>query len=105
LLAALGLFVAGAAVSVGRGIQELISPEPASDFVVGYAVLAVALVLEAISFRQSIRQAKPEAAALHRDLIEHVLATSDPTLRAVVAEDAAALTGVLIAAAGWPPIS
>jgi divalent metal cation (Fe/Co/Zn/Cd) transporter len=87
-------------VSVGRGIQELISPEPASDFVVGYAVLAVALVLEAISFRQSIRQAKPEAAALHRDLIEHVLATSDPTLRAVVAEDAAALTGVLIAAAG-----
>jgi Co/Zn/Cd efflux system component len=36
---------------------------------------------------------------MQRDLIEHVLATSDPTLRAVFAEDAAALTGLLIAAA------
>jgi divalent metal cation (Fe/Co/Zn/Cd) transporter len=35
-----------------------------------------------------------------RDLIEHVLATSDPTLRAVFAEDSAALAGLLIAAAG-----
>ena len=42
---------------------------------------------------------------MHRDLIEHVLATSDPTLRAVFAEDAAALVGLVIAAAGWPPTS
>jgi cation diffusion facilitator family transporter len=41
LLAALGLFVAGAAVSVTHGIQELITPEPATDFVVGYVVLAL----------------------------------------------------------------
>ena len=53
LFAALGLFVAGATVSVTHGIQEL---------------------------------------------IEHVLATSDPTLRAVFAEDSAALAGLLIAA-------
>ena len=63
-------------------------------------VLAVSFVLEGISFRQSIRQAKPEAASLDRDLIEHVLATSDPTLRAVFAEDAAALVGLVIAAVG-----
>ena len=50
LLAALGLFVAGAAVSVTHGIQELITPEPATDFVVGYVVLALAFVLEGISF-------------------------------------------------------
>ena len=41
LLAALGLFVAGAAVSVTHGIQELIKHEPATDFVVGYVVLAL----------------------------------------------------------------
>jgi cation diffusion facilitator family transporter len=100
LFAALGLFVAGAAVSVTHGIQELIHPEPASHFAVGYVVLAVSFVLEGISFLQSIRQAKPEAESVQRDLIEHVLATSDPTLRAVFAEDAAALIGLVIATAG-----
>jgi cation diffusion facilitator family transporter len=100
LVAALGLFVAGAAVSITHGIEELAHPEPAEEFLVGYIVLAVSFVLEGISFAQSLRQAKPEAAALHRDVIEHVLATSDPTLRAVFAEDAAALVGLVIAAAG-----
>lgn len=100
LFAALGLFLAGAAVSITHGVQELITPEPASDFVVGYIVLAVCFILEGISFGQSIRQAKPEAESMQRDLIEHVLATSDPTLRAVFAEDAAALVGLIIAAAG-----
>jgi len=57
-------------------------------------------VLEGISFLQSVRQARPEAESFQRDLIEHVLATSDPTLRAVFAEDSAALVGLVIAAAG-----
>jgi cation diffusion facilitator family transporter len=98
LLAAVGLLVAGAAVSVTRGVQELLVPEPASDFVVGYVVLAVSFALEGVSFARSVRQAKSEALSLQRDLIAHVMATSDPTLRAVFAEDAAALIGVVIAA-------
>jgi cation diffusion facilitator family transporter len=100
LFAALGLFVAGSAVSITHGVQELINPEPASDYLIGYLVLALSFVLEGISFSQSIRQARPEAASFDRDLIEHVMATSDPTLRAVFFEDAAALTGLVIAAAG-----
>ena len=100
LFAALGLFVAGAAVSVTHGVQELISPEPASDFVVGYVVLAVSFVLEGVSLLQSLRQVRHEAEAFDRDVIEHVLATSDPTLRAVFAEDSAALIGLVIATAG-----
>ena len=99
LFAALGLFVAGATVSVTHGIQELLKPEPAGQFVTGYIVLAVSFVLEGVSFLQSVRQARPEAESMQRDLIEHVLATSDPTLRAVFAEDSAALAGLLIAAA------
>jgi cation diffusion facilitator family transporter len=100
LFAALGLFVAGAAVSVTHGIQELVDPAPAGDFVVGYVVLGLSFVLEGVSFLQSVRQARPVAQALQRDLIEHVLATSDTTLRAVFAEDAAALVGLVVAAAG-----
>ena len=100
LLAALGLFVAGAAVSVTHGVQELIRPEPATDFLVGYIVLAVSFVLEGISFLRSVGQARPAAELLERDLIEQVMATSDPTLRAVFVEDAAALLGLVIAAVG-----
>jgi cation diffusion facilitator family transporter len=100
LLAALGLFVAGAAVSVTHGIQELITPEPATDFVVGYAVLALSFVLEGISLLRSVRQARPTAELFGRDVIEEVMATSDPTLRAVFFEDSAALVGLVIAAAG-----
>ena len=100
LFAALGVFVAGAAVSVTHGIQELIHPEPAERFIVGYVVLALSFVLEGISFLQSVRQARSEAKPFDRDLIEHVMATSDPTLRGVFAEDSAALIGLVIAAAG-----
>jgi hypothetical protein len=77
LLAALGLFVAGAAVSVTHGIQELITPEPATDFVVGYVVLALSFLLEGFSFLRSVRQARPTAELFGRDIIEEVMATSD----------------------------
>jgi cation diffusion facilitator family transporter len=98
LFAALGLFVAGAAVSIFRGAQELIHPRPSENLVAGYVVLAIAFVLEGASFLQAMRQARPEARSLDRDVLEHVLRTSDPTLRAVVAEDSAALVGIVVAA-------
>jgi hypothetical protein len=63
-------------------------------------VVAVSFVLEGVSFLRSVRQAKPAARLMERDLIEQVMATSDPTLRAVFAEDSAALIGPVIAAAG-----
>ncbi|QCQ92605.1 cation diffusion facilitator family transporter [Rhodococcus sp. SGAir0479] len=100
LFAALGLFAVGAGVSITHGIQELAHPQPASDFGVAYTVLGIAFVLEAISFRQAFRQLRGEANAVHRDVLEHALLTSDPTVRAVFAEDAAALIGLVIAFGG-----
>jgi cation diffusion facilitator family transporter len=102
LLAAVGLFVAGASVSVWHGVSELIRGEPADgrDYAVAYAVLAVAFVLEGISFSRVVRQLRAEAHHFDRDLLTHALETSDPTVRAVFAEDAAALIGVVIATAG-----
>lgn len=100
LFAALGLFLAGGAASITHGINALRAPTAADDFTVGFIVLGVSFVLEGISFLRSVHQAAPEAEALQRDLIDHVIVTSDPTLRAVFAEDAAALIGLIIAAAG-----
>jgi cation diffusion facilitator family transporter len=100
LFAALGLFLAGGAASITHGVNELRAPTAADDFTLGFVVLGLSFVLEGVSFLRSVRQAAPEAEALERDLIHHVVVTSDPTLRAVFAEDAAALIGLVIAAGG-----
>jgi len=100
LFAAFGLFTVGAVVSVLRGISELFSNEPAESPLVAYLVLAVAFVLEGVSFLRSVKQLRGTAAAAEQDVLEHVLATSDPTVRAVFFEDAAALVGLVFAAAG-----
>ena len=99
LLAAVGLFVVGASVSIWHGVSELIGGEQASgrDYLLAYAVLAISFVLEGISFLQAFRQLRGEAHRLERDLFTHALETSDPTVRGVFAEDAAALLGIVIA--------
>ncbi|MEJ7708009.1 MAG: cation transporter [Nocardioidaceae bacterium] len=100
MFAALGLFTVGAVVSVWNGVTKLLEPGEEASYTWAYVVLAVAFVLEGISFMQAFRQARREAHRLERDVLEHALATSDPTLRAVFAEDAAALIGLIIAALG-----
>ena len=100
LFAAIGLFAVGAGVSIAHGFSELAHPEPASDFGIAYAVLGVSAVLEGASFFQASRQAKRAAAQRDKDVFEHVLETSDPTVRAVFFEDLAALVGIAIAFAG-----
>lgn len=100
MFAALGLFVAGGAVSIYRGIVQLTAESVKTDFTIAYVVLAIAFCFEGISFAQAFRQTRGEAQDLGRDVLGHALATSDPTLRAVLAEDSAALLGLLIAAAG-----
>jgi cation diffusion facilitator family transporter len=100
MFAALGLFTAGAVVSVWNGVSKLLESGDETSYLWAYVVLAVAFVLEGTSFAQAYRQTRGEAQRLHRDVFEHALATSDPTLRAVFAEDLAALVGLVIAAAG-----
>ena len=100
MFAAFGLFTAGAVVSIWHGIQELLKPEEASNYLVAYVVLAIAFVLEGISFIQAMTQARRMAAVRDRSVPSFVLNTSNPTLRAVFAEDAAALIGIAIATAG-----
>jgi cation diffusion facilitator family transporter len=100
MFAALGLFAAGAAVSVWHGISSLFAESEETSYFWAYVVLGIAFVLEGISFAQAFRQTRREATRFERDVLEHALATSDPTLRAVFAEDAAALIGLVIAGLG-----
>lgn len=98
LFAAVGLFTIGAVLSIATGVQELLDPEPVTDYLVGYVVLAVAAVLESASLTQSLRQVRRDSAGLDRDAVDYVLNGSDATLRAVVFEDVAALVGLALAA-------
>lgn len=97
LFAAVGLFTAGAVVSIMHGVSELGSNEREADYAIAYAVLAVSFVFEGISFLQSYRQAHALAGERGTGTFAHILNTSNPTLRAVFAEDSAALIGLLIA--------
>ena len=101
LLAAVGLFMVGAAVSIWHGISDLLhEPGGHENYLIAYIVLGIALLFEGASFLQATRQLHDEARTYDRDLLEHALATSDPTTRAVFAEDSAALIGLVIALSG-----
>ena len=100
LIAAFGIFTAGAVVSIWHGIQELLDPEEATDYGIAYLVLAVAFVLEGISFSQAFRTARSGGVRRGLNPFEFAFTSSNATLRAVFAEDAAALIGLLIAFVG-----
>ena len=97
LIAALGVFVAGAAFSLREGIDELIHPSATSSFAVAYVVLAISTVLDLVSFRQSAGQLVRRARRYHREFLEESRVTSDPSLRAVFVEDAVSVSGDVIA--------
>ncbi|MDX6327272.1 MAG: hypothetical protein QOK15_3626 [Nocardioidaceae bacterium] len=100
MLAALGLFTAGAVVSVWHGVTMLFATSEDTSYKWAYIVLAVAFVFEGTSFSQAFRQTRREAKRYDREILDHALRTSDPTLRAVFAEDSAALIGLVIAGLG-----
>ena len=100
LVAAFGLFSAGAVVSVWHGITELTAPSEEPSYAINYLVLGVAFVLEGISFLQATRQVHGAARRFGLHPLRFVARTSNPTLRAVFFEDFAALLGILLAGGG-----
>lgn len=99
MFAAVGLFAAGSMVSIWHGITTW-GERGGADYLVNYVVLGLAFVLEGISFRQAVKQTRGEATRWGLRPATFLYRTSNPTLRAVFLEDAAALTGILLAAAG-----
>jgi cation diffusion facilitator family transporter len=100
MFAAFGLFTVGAVVSIYHGIQELSSVEEETNYLVNYIVLGLSFVLEGTSFLQAFRQARGTAKKRRVPVLKSVLGSSNSTLRAVFAEDSAALVGLAIAFLG-----
>ncbi|GAA3098029.1 cation diffusion facilitator family transporter [Streptomyces rectiviolaceus] len=100
MLAAVATFVGGAVFSIYDGIHTLVAGEELGDPLISYIVLAVAFLLEGYSLRTGVRQARGEAARFETSFGRYLRYTPDTAVKAVVLEDAAALTGLVLAVGG-----
>jgi cation diffusion facilitator family transporter len=99
-LAAIFSFLIGGCVSIGLAIRELLVGGAVERYLVAWIVLGVAFVADGASLLQGLAQARREAGLWGESTATFLRQTSDPTLRAIVVEDAAALAGVALAAGG-----
>jgi cation diffusion facilitator family transporter len=97
LLAAIGIFVVGGAVSIWDGVRALLNPPELDAFWVGVAVLVVALVLDGISRVVAVRQLRVQAARREVSLSELLRESPDPTVVTVYFEDTVDVLGALLA--------
>ncbi len=99
LLAAIGMFVVGGAVSIWDGIHALLHPPELETFWVGVAVLVIALVLDGTSRTVAVRQLRTQAARRRQSVRELLRESADPTVVTVYFEDTIDVLGALLALA------
>jgi cation diffusion facilitator family transporter len=98
LIVAVLIFGVGGGISVYEGVLHMLNPEPLRDPHWNYIVLGCAALFEGISFGIALRQFLREKGETRFWTALH--ATKNPTIVTVLAEDAAALGGLLFAAMG-----
>jgi cation diffusion facilitator family transporter len=99
-LAALFSFLIGGCVSIGLAVHQLVGNVSVDQFLIGWIVLAVAFAADGTSLVVSLAASTREAALWGQPTVRFLRQTSDPTLRALVVEDSAALIGVVLAGGG-----
>jgi cation diffusion facilitator family transporter len=101
LIAAVAIFVSGAAFSFWEGMRTIVGAnEPLRHAWVNYAVLLVAFILEGTSFVRAARHTREEADQRQRSAQSYIRDPDDPTIKSVLFEDSAALIGIVIATVG-----
>lgn len=92
---AIVLFTLGGVFSVIEGIEKIGNPHEIDQPSWAIGILLVALVLEGLSFRTALAEARPLRKGM--SLVRFVHKTKSPELPVVILEDAAALFGLIIA--------
>jgi cation diffusion facilitator family transporter len=101
LLAAVFIFVSGAVFSLFEGLRTLLGgPGEEASFLISYLVLAFSLLAEGSSLLRAISQVRNEARQAGVPLMQYLRDSNDPTVRTVLYEDSAAVTGVVLALIG-----
>lgn len=99
LLAAFGIFIAGAGFSVFEGLLAF-RRGGGGSVAPAYAVLAISLLAEGTSLTRAYRQVRAEARQRRSAVLDHVRQSPDTTVKAALFEDTAAIAGLVLAAAG-----
>jgi cation diffusion facilitator family transporter len=99
LLAAVGMFIIGGAVSIWEGVNALIDPRELEAFWAGVIVLVIAIVLDSVSRVVALRQLRREAGERGITIRELLRESPDPTVVTVYLEDSIDVLGAALALA------
>ena len=100
LMAAVMIFVGGAIFSIVQGALVFRGGHVDHDLRAGFVVLAIALVAESIALGRAVRQTRRQARDANKPVVQYVRESRDPTVKVVLAEDSAAVAGVIVALTG-----
>lgn len=97
-IVALMIFALGGAVSIWEGVHKIQAPEPMQRPWINLIVIVIAMFFEGSSFTVALREFR--AFWRGTPLFRSIRGSKDPNLFAVLLEDSAALTGLVIALIG-----
>jgi cation diffusion facilitator family transporter len=99
LLAAFGIFIAGAGFSIFEGLLAL-GHKGSENPLLAYLVLAAAGLAEGTSLVRVLVQYRAEARRSHTEMLDQMRSSPDTTVRTTLFEDSAAVIGLVLAALG-----
>jgi cation diffusion facilitator family transporter len=99
LIAAIGMFLIGGALSIWEGINALLHPRELEAFWAGVVVLSGAIVLDGISRAVAVRELRGRASRAGLPLRQFLAESSDPTVTTVYLEDSIDVLGASLALA------
>jgi len=95
---ALLIFSLGGAVSIYEGVHKILEPEPIRRAWINFLVIGIAIIFEGGSFWVAWREFK--VVRRGAPFLRSLRLSKDPSIFAVLLEDGAALTGLVIAGLG-----
>jgi zinc transporter 9 len=94
---AVGIFCLGAGVSIVHGIHSILEPAASVDLGWGLAVLVLSTFVEVYTLSVAVRAVQAGARAAGMGFLDFIKSGRDPVSMAIMAEDSAAVLGVVIA--------
>ena len=92
------IFALGGGISVYEGINHLLHPQPATNPLINYFVLVLAMIFEGVAWFFALREFMKSKG--ENGYIDAINQTKDPAVIVVLFEDSAAMLGLFVALGG-----